>query len=84
MIPYDADETSREALGAQLAADRGLTIVPPYDDPYIVAGQGTAVKELIEEVGEIGRLEIGRRVPPAKRAGLCLEPHLHPASARRV
>ena len=53
IVLYDRDETSREALGAQLAAERGLTVVPPYDHPHIVAGQGTAVKELLDEVGSL-------------------------------
>lgn len=53
IVLYDRDETSREALGAQLAAERGLTIVPPYDDPTIVSGQGTCVKELIEDHGPL-------------------------------
>jgi threonine dehydratase len=53
VILYDRDETKREKLGAQLANERGLTLIPPYDHPHIVAGQGTAVKELIEDAGEL-------------------------------
>jgi threonine dehydratase len=40
-------------LGQQLARERGLAIIPPYDHPHIIAGQGTAAKELIEEVGDL-------------------------------
>jgi len=43
----------REAIGARLAEERGLTLIPPYDHPQIIAGQGTAARELIEEVGAI-------------------------------
>jgi threonine dehydratase len=53
VITYDKNQTTREALGAQLAAERGLAVIPPYDHPHVVAGQGTAAKELIEEVGRL-------------------------------
>ena len=56
VILYDPDESSREELGNKLAAERGLTIIPPYDHPHIIAGQGTAAKELYEEVGELDYL----------------------------
>jgi len=50
---YDRSEMKREELAKNLASDRGLTIIPPYDHPHIVAGQGTTAKELIEEVGQL-------------------------------
>jgi len=50
---YDRAEMKREELAKNLASDRGLTIIPPYDHPHIVAGQGTTAKELIEEVGQL-------------------------------
>lgn len=53
VILYDRNETTREGLGQQLARERGLAIIPPYDHPHIIAGQGTAAKELIEEVGDL-------------------------------
>lgn len=56
VVLYDRSETSREALGRQLAVERGLSIVPPYDDERIVAGQGTCALELIEEVGPLDML----------------------------
>jgi threonine dehydratase len=56
VILYDRAEAKREALCQQLASDRGLTIIPPYDHPHVVAGQGTAVKELIETVGSLDSL----------------------------
>lgn len=56
VILYDPDESSREELGNKLAAEHGLTIIPPYDHPHIIAGQGTSAKELFEEVGELDYL----------------------------
>ena len=53
VITYDKDAITREALGAALAAERGLTVIPPYDHPHVVAGQGTTAKELIEEAGRL-------------------------------
>jgi threo-3-hydroxy-L-aspartate ammonia-lyase len=53
IILYDPREASREELGGAIAAKRGLTIVPPFDHPHVIAGQGTAAKELIEEVGAL-------------------------------
>ena len=53
VILYDRDKEDREAIGKRLAAERGLTLIPPYDHPHIIAGQGTAVRELIEEVGAL-------------------------------
>ena len=49
IIFYDPDEVTREELCAQVAEERGLPIIPPYDHPDVVAGQGTAGKELIED-----------------------------------
>jgi len=53
IIPYDRDETTREALAATIAQDQGLTVIPPYDYGPVVAGQGTATKELLETVGTL-------------------------------
>jgi threonine dehydratase len=53
VITYDKHATTREALGTAIARERGLTVIPPYDHPHVVAGQGTAAKELIEEVGAL-------------------------------
>ena len=50
VITYDRATHSREDLSAQIAAERGLTIIPPYDHPHIVAGQGTTARELFEDV----------------------------------
>jgi threonine dehydratase len=56
VIVYDRAEMKREELGKNLASDRKLTIIPPYDHPHIIAGQGTTAKELIEEVGQLDML----------------------------
>ncbi len=56
VILYDRAEMKREELAKQLAGERKLTIIPPYDHPHIIAGQGTTAKELIEEVGELDML----------------------------
>ena len=55
VILYDrAGNESREALGDWLARDRGLTLVRPYDDPMVIAGQGTAGLEIAEQAAEAG------------------------------
>lgn len=56
VVFYDRYKEDREALGRKLAAERGLTLIPPYDHPDIIAGQGTAAKELFEEVGPLDTL----------------------------
>lgn len=53
VVEYDPETTVREALGGQIAAERGLELVPPYDHPHVIAGQGTAALELFEEVGSL-------------------------------
>jgi threonine dehydratase len=56
VVFYDRYTEDREALGRRLAAERGLTLIPPYDHPHVMAGQGTAAKELIEDAGELDLL----------------------------
>jgi len=53
VVLYDRDKEDREAIGKRLATERGLTLIPPYDHPHIIAGQGTATRELIDEVGPL-------------------------------
>jgi threonine dehydratase len=50
VVRYDRLTEDREAIAARLADERGLTVVPPYDHPLIMAGQGTTALELIEDV----------------------------------
>jgi threonine dehydratase len=56
VVTYDRYREDREAIGRTLAAERGMTIVPPYDHPHVMAGQGTTALELIEEVGPLDHL----------------------------
>ncbi len=51
IVRYDRYTEDRLAIGDRLAAERGLTVIPPYDHPDVIAGQGTATKELIEDAG---------------------------------
>ena len=53
VVEYDRDRVNRAELGASLAGERGATLIPPYDDPAIIAGQGTVVLELIEDAGAL-------------------------------
>jgi threonine dehydratase len=53
IVLYDRDREDREAIGRRLAEERGLTLIPPYDHPHIIAGQGTAARELFEEAGAL-------------------------------
>jgi threo-3-hydroxy-L-aspartate ammonia-lyase len=56
VVLYDRATMSREALAAQIAGGRGLTVIPPFDHPDVVAGQGTAAKELVEDAGPLDYL----------------------------
>ncbi|MES1247919.1 MAG: pyridoxal-phosphate dependent enzyme [Actinomycetota bacterium] len=56
VITYDRFGESREEIGLRLAEERGLALVKPYDDPEIMAGQGTLMLELLEDVGELDTL----------------------------
>ena len=56
VVLYDRYRDDREAIGQRLADERGLALIPPYDHPLVMAGQGTATKELIEEVGPLDAL----------------------------
>ncbi|MFZ1908680.1 MAG: threo-3-hydroxy-L-aspartate ammonia-lyase [Burkholderiales bacterium] len=53
VITYDAKTGSREEIARRLGAERGLTLIPPFDHPHVIAGQGTAAKELIEDGGPL-------------------------------
>ena len=53
VVTYDRYTEDREQIGRDLAARHGYTLVPPYDHADVIAGQGTAAKELLEEVGPL-------------------------------
>jgi threonine dehydratase len=53
VVLYDRYTQDREAIGRQLASERGMTLIPPFDHPHVMAGQGTAGLELMEQVAEL-------------------------------
>ncbi len=53
VVTYDRYADDREAIARRLAAERGLTLIPPYDHPDVIAGQGTAAMELFEDTGPL-------------------------------
>jgi len=56
VVMYDRYTEDREKIGRDLAERHGMTLIPPYDHPDVIAGQGTAAKELFEEVGPLDAL----------------------------
>jgi threonine dehydratase len=54
VVLYDRDTEDRDEIGARIAADRGLTLVKPFDDPLVIAGQGTAGLEIAEDANALG------------------------------
>lgn len=56
VILYDRYTGDRVAIANAVAEERNATVIPPYDNPYVMAGQGTAALELIEDVGELDLL----------------------------
>ena len=56
IVVYDRYREDREAIGRRLAVERGLTLIPPYDHADVIAGQGTAAKELFDETGPLDAL----------------------------
>lgn len=58
VILYDPETTVREDLGGAIAAERGLTLIPPFDHPDVVAGQGTVAAEMIQDWGPFDALVV--------------------------
>lgn len=56
VVGYDRYKEDREAISARMSQERGMTLIPPYDHSHVIAGQGTAVKELLEETGPLDAL----------------------------
>ena len=54
VVLYDRDKEDREAIAREIAGKRGATVVPPYDDPLVIAGQGTAGREIAEDLQALG------------------------------
>jgi threonine dehydratase len=89
VVPYDRETEDREAIGHRLAAERGLTVIPPYDHPHIIAGAGTAALELLDEVADLdvllvpcggGGLLSGTALAGADRAPRCRVIGVEPAA----
>ena len=57
VVLYDRYTQDREAIGKRLAAERGMTLIPPYDHAHVMAGQGTAAAELIAQTASGGPLD---------------------------
>jgi threonine dehydratase len=54
VVLYDREREDREAISRRIAASRGAVLVPPYDDPLVIAGQGTTGREMAEDVAHLG------------------------------
>lgn len=57
VVLYDRETEDREAIGARLAAERGLALIKPYDMAEVIAGQGTCGLEIAEQAAEVGVTE---------------------------
>jgi threonine dehydratase len=69
VVLYDRDREDREAIAGGIAAKRGATLVRPYDDPMVIAGQGTVGREIVEDMAALG-LVPDIVVAPASGGGL--------------
>src|ERR1700754_4140386 len=69
VVLYDRDREDREAIAGEIAGKRGATLVRPYDDPFVIAGQGTAGREIAEDMAALG-LVPDIVVAPASGGGL--------------
>jgi threonine dehydratase len=56
VVVYDRYKEDREEIGRRLAKEHGMTLIPPYDHPDVLSGQGTAAKELFDETGPLDAL----------------------------
>jgi threonine dehydratase len=90
IITYDPEVITREELAQQVSTERGLPIIPPYDHPDVVAGQGTTADELFDEVGALdallvccggGGLLSGCAIAAKHRASDCTVIGVEPAQA---
>jgi threonine dehydratase len=69
VVLYDRDREDREAIAREIAGKRGATLVPPYDDPLVIAGQGTVGREIAEDIAALG-IAPDIVVAPASGGGL--------------
>lgn len=70
VIFYDRYTENREEIGRKLAEERGMTLVPPYDHPDVICGQGTAAMELLQDVGQLAGGQIDVLLVPLGGGGL--------------
>ncbi|MCJ0763358.1 threo-3-hydroxy-L-aspartate ammonia-lyase [Variovorax terrae] len=79
VVTYDRFTEDRQALSERLAAERGMTLIPPFDHPHVLAGQGTAAQELFDEAGELDHLFVclggGGLLSGCALAARALSPH---------
>ena len=80
IVLYDRWTERREEIGERLAAERGLELVRPYDDPLVMAGQGTTALELLDEAPELGLLVVpvggGGLIAGCATAAKALQPEI--------
>ncbi|MDP3691038.1 threonine/serine dehydratase [Bradyrhizobium sp.] len=69
VVLYDRDREDREAISREIADKRGATLVRPYDDPFVIAGQGTVGREIAEDMAALGLIP-DIVVAPASGGGL--------------
>lgn len=81
VVLYDRYREDREAIGKRIAEERGMTLVPPYDHAHVMAGQGTAALELIEQAGPLDQLVVcvggGGLISGCAVAAKHLQPNIH-------
>jgi threonine dehydratase len=85
VVTYDRVKESREEIGAKLSGDRGLAMIKPFDDPFVIAGQGTAGLEVGEEISPDiafvpasgGGLSTGTALALPKARIFAVEPEAH-------
>ena len=92
VVLYDRFGRTREEIAAELQQERGMTLIPPYDHPDVIAGQGTAVLEMLAEAGEMdvvmtpcggGGLLSGSALAAKSPSRLC-RPLFWPRSSARI
>lgn len=69
IVTYDRLRDNREAIGLALATEHGASVVPPYDDPMVIAGQGTVGLEIVEDAARLG-VTLDETLAPAGGGGL--------------
>jgi threonine dehydratase len=81
VVTYDRMLGNRETIGRKIAEETGATLVPPYDHPWTIAGQGTAALELLEEVPDLDTLIVciggGGLISGCAIAAKALRPEIH-------